>query len=208
MLINIIKNNLFIQNLIGSMVSNIPPIVEHNLAKYQAIKKGLYQTALEHTKGNYLEFGVFTGSSFNFAMKINKRLKYLGDMNTEFIGFDSFQGFGKIISDDEHSFFKDEIFSMNKDKVLKNIYRSSKGQKYRIIEGFFEETIKNKTTQDLNIDKARLILFDEYTCFKGNVNKGEYATFRNFKETLVNISFRWIFDYGYSGRAFIAYNKI
>ena len=71
MLIDIIKNNLFIQNLIASMMSYIPPIVEHNYAKYQAIKKALYQTALEHTKGNYLEFGVFTGSSFNFAMKIN-----------------------------------------------------------------------------------------------------------------------------------------
>ena len=92
MLINFIKNNLFIQNLVGKIHSIIPPVVSHNLAKYEALKKAMYQTALEHTTGDYLEFGVFTGSSFNYAMQINRKLKYLGDMQTSFYGFDSFKG--------------------------------------------------------------------------------------------------------------------
>ena len=68
-LLKIIKNNLFIQNFIASLVSFIPPYLEFSIAKYQAIKKAMFITAHDETWGSYLEFGVFTGSSFNFAMK-------------------------------------------------------------------------------------------------------------------------------------------
>ena len=44
----------------------------------------------DETEGSYLEFGVFTGNSFNFAMKINKRMEKLfkKKLDIEFIGFD------------------------------------------------------------------------------------------------------------------------
>ena len=102
----------------------------------------------------------------------------------------------------------------------------------RIIKGFFDETIKNKTTQDLNIDKARvvlidcdlkestllalefirpsiqegtIILFDDYIWFKGSKQKGEYSAFNDFKNKYPEILFRKAFDYGYGSKAFIAY---
>ena len=111
MLIKIIKNNLFLQNLAASIISFFPAIIENNISKYLAIKKAFYLTGLDHTPSSYLEFGVFTGSSFNFAMKINKKLKFLGNSECDFIGFDSFQGFGEIEKNDQHPFFKDEICS-------------------------------------------------------------------------------------------------
>ena len=79
----------------------------------------------------------------------------------------------------------------------------------RIIKGFYQDTIKNKTTSDLNIDKARvvmidcdlkestelalefirpaiqegtIILFDDYNFFKGNKDKGEYGAFSTFQK--------------------------
>lgn len=234
MLINFIKNNLFIQNLVGKIHSIIPPVVSHNLAKYEALKKAMYQTALEHTTGDYLEFGVFTGSSFNYAMQINRKLKYLGDMQTSFYGFDSFKGFGEKDKDDQHPFFVDDIFSINEKKVKKNIKKLSRGSKFRLIDGFFEDSIKGKSANEFGITNARvvlvdcdlrapteialdfikptiqegtIILFDEYNCYKGNVKKGEYVAFEKFKEGLSEFSFRRIFDYGYSGRAFIAYKN-
>ena len=232
MLIKIIKNNLFLQNLAASIISFFPAIIENNISKYLAIKKAFYLTGLDHTPGSYLEFGVFTGSSFNFAMKINKKLKFLGNSECDFIGFDSFQGFGEIEKNDRHPFFKDEIFKINEKKVLKNINKCAKGQKYRIVKGFFEETLANKTTCDYDIKKARvvlidcdlkkstklaleflmpsiqsgtIILFDEYICYKGNPNKGECAAFKDFEKKYPNILFKRAFDYGFSGRAFIAY---
>ena len=232
-LLKIIKNNLFIQNLVASLVSAIPPYLEFSIGKYLAIKKALYITAHDSVYGNYLEFGVFTGSSFNFAMKVNKKIeKLFGKMDCEFIGFDSFAGFGKIKKDDENPSFKDNIFSVDKEKVLRNIKKCSKGQKSKIIEGFYKDTIENKTTQDLKISKYRvvlidcdlkestrlalefirpsiqegtIILFDDYVFFKGNVDKGEYGAFNEFQKKYPEILFRRIFDYGYGSRAFIAY---
>jgi len=232
-LLKIIKKNLFIQNFVASIISFIPPYLEFSIAKYLAIKKAMYITAHEATNGSYLEFGVFTGSSFNFAMKTNRKIeKIFGPMDCEFIGFDSFSGFGEVKKEDENPAFKNQTFSVDEKKVIKNIEKSSKGQKLRIIKGFFKDTIENKTTKDLKIDKARIvmidcdlkesarlalefikpaiqegtiILFDDYVFFKGNIEKGEYAAFNDFQKKYPEIQFRRIFDYGYGSVAFIAY---
>jgi len=233
-LLNIIKNNLFIQNLTASIVSLIPAYLEFSVSKYLAIKKAMLITAHDDTRGSYLEFGVFTGSSFNYAMKVNKRIEKLGykNMDCEFIGFDSFQGFGNIKKDDEHPNYKDHVFSVNEGKILRNIEKCAKGQKYRIIKGFYKDTIKNKTTKDLKIEKAKIvisdcdikepttlalefikpsfqegtiILFDDYVFFKGSKDKGEYGAFEDFKKKHPEILFRRIFDYGYGSRAFIVH---
>ena len=128
-LLEIIKKNLFIQNLVASIVSFVPPYLEFSVAKYQAIKKAMFITAHDLTGGSYLEFGVFTGSSFNFAMKVNKKIeKIFGKSNCEFIGFDSFEGFGQIKKEDENPRFQDHIFSVDEKKVLKNIEKCAKGQ--------------------------------------------------------------------------------
>ena len=233
-LLQIIKKNLFIQNFAASIISAIPPYLEFTVSKYFAIKKAMYVTAHDATHGSYLEFGVFTGSSFNFAIKAKKKMdKIFGKMDCEFIGFDSFQGFGEISKNDEHPAFKNKVFSVfvNKEKVIQNIQKISKGQKSRIIEGFYKDTIKNKTTVDFKIDKARVIMidcdlkestqlalefvkpsiqegtviiFDDYNCYKGNKDKGEFAAFSDFRKKYPEISFRRIFDCGYFGRAFIA----
>ena len=168
-------------------------------------------TAQDDTRGSYLEFGVFTGSSFNYAMKVNKRIEKLGykNMDCEFVGFDSFKGFGSIKKDDEHPYYKDNVFAVNEEKVLRNIEKCAKGQRYRIIIGFYEDTIKNKTTKDLKIDKAKIImidcdlkeptalalafikpslqegtiiLFDDYVFFKVSKDKVEYGAFADFKK--------------------------
>lgn len=230
-ILNLIKNNLFIQNIAASIVSRIPPFLDFSLAKYLAIKKAMYITAIDQTYGSYLEFGVFTGSSFNFAMKINKQLeKHFGITDCEFIGFDSFEGFGEIQDNDKHPFFKNEIFSIDEQKILRNIKKCSKGQKYRIIKGFYDKTLADKTTVDLEIKKSRvilmdcdlkestrlalefikpslqegtIILFDDYIWYKGNEDKGEYGAFKDFKEKYKYIKFRRAFDYGYGSRAYI-----
>ncbi len=232
-LLNIIKNNLFIQNFVSTFVSFLPPYLEFTVSKYLAIKKAMYVTAHDETYGCYLEFGVFTGSSFNFAMKVNKKIeKIFGKSNCEFIGFDSFEGFGQIKKEDENPRFQDHIFSVDEKKVLKNIEKCAKGQKMRIVKGFYQDTLKDKTTLDLKIDKARvvmidcdlkesarlalefikpsiqegtIILFDDYVYFKGDKNKGESGAFNDFRNKYPEILFRRIFDYGYAGKAFIAY---
>ena len=234
-ILDFIKNNLFIQNFATSIISKISPYLENTIAKYLAIKKAFYITAHDGTDGNYLEFGVFTGSSFNYAIKTNKKIENIfGKSNCEYIGFDSFQGFGKVREDDIHPSFKDEIFSVNESKVIKNIQRFAKGEKLKLVKGFYQDTIKNKTTYDLNIkNKSRVIMidcdlkestqlaldfvlpslqrgtiliFDDFLDYKGSMEKGECGAFEDFKRENPNILFRRAFDYGYRGRAFIVYD--
>ena len=232
-LLKFIKKNLFIQNFVASIFSLLPPYLENSIAKYSAIKKAFYVTAHDATFGDYLEFGVFTGSSFNFAMKANKKIeKIFGKMDCEFIGFDSFKGFGEIKKGDQNPSFKSKTFFVDEEKVIRNIEKNAKGQRMRIIKGFYQDTIKNKTTADLKIDKCRvvmidcdlkesthlalefikpsiqegtIILFDDYLYFKGSKDKGEYGAFSEFQKKYPKILFRRIFDYGYGGKAYIAY---
>ena len=234
-LLNFLKNNFILQNLAASLVAIIPPFLENTIAKYLALKKALYITAHDKTTGNYLEFGVFTGSSFNYAIKANRGIeKIFGRNYCEFIGFDSFEGFGQIKDEDIHPVFTNEIFSVNERKVIKNIKKISKGQNVRLVKGFYQDTIKDKTTYDLNINnKSRvimidcdlkestklalnfvknslqvgtIILFDDFLDYKGCIYKGEYGAFEEFKLENPNILFRRAFDYGYRGRVFIVYS--
>jgi hypothetical protein len=229
-LIKIIKKFLFIQNITASLVAKIPPYLEFTVGKYQAIKKAMYITAHDKTFGSYIEFGVFTGSSFNFAMKANISLdKLLGRSECDFIGFDSFSGFGEIKENDNHPRFQDDTFAVDEKKILKNIKKNSNNQKYQIIKGFYKDTLikkpkyyaiknarvvmidcdlKEPTALALNfvkdiLQKGTIILFDDYIFYKGDESKGEFAAFKEFQEKNPNIKLRSAFEYGYGSKAFI-----
>ena len=231
-LINFIKNNLFIQNFFSYLAALPHPFLENTLAKYLAIKKAMFMTYVDETNGSYLEFGVFTGNSFNFAMRINRKMEkhFKKKLNNEFIGFDSFEGFGEISEHDKNSAFTNSIFQVNEKKVIKNIKKNSKGQNFRLIKGFYKDTLKNKTSSDLGINKSRIIMidcdlkdstklalefskpslqngtiiiFDDLNYYKGSIKKGEFGAFEEFKKDNPEIVFRRIFDYGYSGRAYV-----
>tara|TARA_X000000950_G_C13814832_1_gene619303 strand:- start:126 stop:836 length:711 start_codon:yes stop_codon:yes gene_type:complete len=230
-LLNFLKRFLFVQNFAASIISSIHSYLDLTLFKYQAIKKAMFITAHDETYGSYVEFGIFTGSSFNFSMKINKKIeKIFGNSKCDFFGFDSFNGFGKINEEDNHPRFQDNIFSVDEKKILKNINKCSGGQSYKIIKGFYKETLKNKIPQNYGIKKARvimidcdlkeatelalnflksvlqkgtIIMFDDYIYYKGSETKGEYGAFKKFREENSNFKFREAFDYGYGSKAFI-----
>lgn len=137
-LLNFLKNNLVIQNIVATIISYVHPYLENSISKYTAIKKAFFITAHDETLGDYLEFGVFTGSSFNFALKINTKIDKLFNKKTNcsFFGFDSFEGFGEIKKTDLNPSFQSKFFLINKEKVFKNIKKNAKKEKYYLIEGY------------------------------------------------------------------------
>ncbi|MBC7457941.1 MAG: hypothetical protein H7235_06660 [Bdellovibrionaceae bacterium] len=230
MLINFVKNNLFVQNLAGWLFSLMSPMVEHNLGKYLAIKKAFYLTALEKLDGDYLEFGVFTGSSFVFATRIHKKLRAIAAVSTRFYGFDSFIGFGDVATYDKHPFYLDNTFTVNKINVIGNIKRKSSGVETTIVEGYFEDSIKGKAPDDFGIEKVRILfidcdlkdparialdfclpklqvgtvlIMDDYFSYKGQANKGVSGAFIEFNDINKNLVWRRIYEYGYGGVAYI-----
>ena len=103
----------------SKIIAGINPAVTHNIEKYSALKKAHYLTAMEHLEGDYLEFGVFTGSSFTHSMRCTRSMEkiYPGIKQCKFIGFDSFEGFGLLGESDEHPFYDDKNFETNFDAL-------------------------------------------------------------------------------------------
>lgn len=229
-MISILKNFLFFQNVASFVLSKIPATVEHNIQKYQALRKAFYLTALEQLHGDYLEFGVFTGSSFVYALRVSRKFRFLGKVGTRFFGFDSFAGFGKVGEDDSHPFYLDSNFAVNEGKIIRNIKRHAKDQKVELIKGYFENTLEGHSPSEFGIKLARVILIDcdlkvasklalnyvkpilqagtvivldDFFSYKGNSSLGTAGAFHEFIKANPHICFRRMFDYGYGGVVYI-----
>ena len=59
----------FLQNWVSYFLAKTNPAIIHNIEKYYVIKKVHYLSAIESLEGDYLEFGVYTGSSFSLSMR-------------------------------------------------------------------------------------------------------------------------------------------
>lgn len=231
MLIDVLKRSFVFQDTVSWLVAKIPTIVEHNLQKYWAVKKAFYLTGLERLDGDYLEFGVFTGSSFVFALRAHKTLGFLGNVKTRFYGYDSFSGFGKVEEHDRHPFYIDSIFAVNAERVIRNIKRKAGALETHIAQGYFNDTLANKRASEQGIERARIVfidcdllaparlaldfvaptlqkgtilLMDDFYSYRGDDTQGVAGAFASFKLANPQIRWRRIFDYGYGGVAFIA----
>ena len=80
------------------------------------------------SKVDYIEFGVFTGSSMSCAMR-SARTARLGNLQvtSRFFGFDSFDVFGDISGCAiTHPFFTDKNFAVSLKNVQKRLNRIKK----------------------------------------------------------------------------------
>jgi O-methyltransferase len=220
----------FLQNWTSGLISSVNPAIIHNIEKYYVMKKVFYLSAIENLAGDYLEFGVFTGSSFchslrccHKAQNLNKDFKKM-----KFFGFDSFEGFGELTEEDKHAFYTDVNFLTDYDKVLSRVKKVSKGIDVNLVKGYFNETLSCGPTK-YNISKARIlfvdsdtyssakealnfcttlvqqgtyIILDDYFSYNGRLDLGVAGAFEEFK--LENrIKVREVFTYGMGGRVFV-----
>lgn len=234
LIFRIAKASFFLQNLAASLLSRISPTVEHNLGKYKAIRKAFFLTALEQIDGDYLEFGVFTGSSFTFACKFGEKLSKQIGSRPRFFGFDSFEGFGEVAEEDKHPFYINDIFEVNFDRVRKNIARQAGSARFELIKGFFDKTLRGKKPSDYGIQKARIVfidcdlkipardvldfvrpilqpgtilIFDDFYSYKGDPGLGLAGAFNEFSKDCQEFKFRQLDHYGLLGVAYICYRS-
>ena len=155
----------FLQVVASNLIAYVNPAVTHNLEKYYAIKKAFYLSAIEDIEGDYIEFGVFEGSSFSHAMRcyINKKdyMPVLSKNNIRFFGFDSFDGFGNLSPKDKHPFYIDEQFNTSYDFVKRKIEKISKqfNLESYLVKGFLADTLLDGPSK-YKINKARIIFID------------------------------------------------
>lgn len=220
-----------LQNLLARVVASISPVVFHNIGKYIAIKEAFYLTSLEQLEGEYVEFGVFTGSSMQCAMEIGKRGALERKLQTNYFGFDSFEGFGLIDSDEAHPFYTDINFKTSFGSVQRRINRASRGGngKAHLVKGFFNETLKGSLS-DYGISKIRIMMIDTdtyssaLTClrasksyiqcgtvmilddafsYKGRLDKGVAGAFNFWLKENPSIHVRKVRTYGMTGEILI-----
>ena len=220
----------FLQDLASIFIANLNPDVIHNLGKYMAIKKIHHLSAVEEIEGDYLEFGIYTGSSFCHSIRcVKSYTKIHSSMSsTRFYGFDSFEGFGELSDTDEHPVYKDVNFEASYEKVDSRVKRTAKGMDYQLIKGFFSETLalgaesygikKSKIvfidsdtyTSAIDallfvlptIQKGSYIILDDYFAYKGNQSLGIARAFTEFIDQ-GKLSVRHILNYGIGGVAFV-----
>ena len=225
----ILEKLYFVQDSISWFISSLNPILIHNLEKYYILKKVHYLSAIENVEGDYLEFGVFTGSSFCHSIRCYKSIsqKYT-NLHTRFFGFDSFGGFGELNQSENHPFYKDEIFEVDFNRVNKRVIRASRGVESKLIPGYFCDTLRNKASY-YGINKAKIIfidsdtyssawealnfclptlqegtyvIMDDFYSYKGNKSKGVAGAFYKFIDAHDLVP-RSVFSYGMGGVVFI-----
>ena len=221
----------FLQNWASALIARVNPAIIHNIEKYYVIKKTHYLSAIENIQGDYLEFGVFTGSSFCHSIRCYNKIKHLAhdtQSETNFLGFDSFEGFGDLDEDEEHPFYTDDNFSTSFDQVDRRVSKVANGTKYQLIPGFFQDSLKygpkhygvNKSRIifidsdtyssaseallfcSTTIQEGTFIILDDYYSYKGSRKKGVAKAFaERIKQDCLDV--RRVFTYGMGGAIFV-----
>jgi len=224
----------FLQSWASSLLAGINPAIIHNIEKYYVLKKVHYLSAIEHIDGDYLEFGVFTGSSFCHSIRCCKKLLKLNPnlIKTKFYGFDSFVGFGALEKGDEHPFYTDENFATSLTTVNKRVKKVSGSFEFQLIPGFFNDSLKSGA-QALGIKKSSVIfidsdtyssardalqfcaptlqlgtfiVLDDYFSYRGSEQKGVRKAFSELIDQH-DIQVRRVFSYGMGGVVYVVSDK-
>lgn len=220
----------FLQALASKLITRVNPAVIHNLEKYYMLKKVHYLAAIENLEGDYLEFGVFTGSSFCHSIRCYKSSEYLykNQKNMKFFGFDSFSGFGALDDEDTHSFYTDQNFQTEKSRVEKRVSKIRGNLDATLIEGFFKDTLDKGPSQysissaaiifvdsdtyessrdalrfcDAIVAEGTYIILDDFFSYRGSSSKGVKRAFDEFIKRM-NCEVRDIYTYGMGGKVFV-----
>ena len=212
---------LLAQDIYIKFNSFISPSIIHNTEKHTIIKKALFYKNIENVPGDYLEFGVYEGTSLKGAATYWKKIS---KDKINFYGFDSFTGM-KIEKGDEHPFYGTFDYSTDFEIIKK---RFKNLPEVKLVKGFFQETLK-KHPKEYGINKAAVVLIDcdlysaakssfnfikdlvsegailildDYFNYKANKNKGVQAAFQEFCKNN-KIECIELIKYGIGGNVFI-----
>lgn len=171
-MLKILSKLHFLIEIIIRFYNLLPMPVYHNIERIKAYKRVFFLVNFEAVDGDYVEFGVFEGSSLISAFYANKStgkkdgLVMLNKVDKrKFIGFDSFnEGFKYFKDEDKHINWVEGHLSTNIKKVKKRLTKVSKDD-FILVEGFVENTIppiasNNNIVEGYKIEKIAVVLID------------------------------------------------
>jgi hypothetical protein len=183
--------------------------------------------AFNQVKGDYLEFGVFGGFTFNLAYKHS----HLHRNNMHLYGFDSFEGLPKPEGIDSHPQWVEGEMASNMNDLKNSLKALGVNEsKYTLVPGFYKESLTAQTREKLNLKKAAfiyidcdlyqstvsvldfalpllqtgtIIAFDDWFCFNGDPERGGQLATKEFLERNPDIKLNEYLMYGWHGKSFI-----
>lgn len=193
---------------------------------------------LQEIKGNnigdYLEFGVFNGSSMSSMYLTAKKFKL---NSTRFFGFDAFEGLPKDAEKEDDGVWKKGFYSCSFEEMHKCLRRKNiDSKKINWINGWYKDTLNRKTINKFKLDKLGVVFVDCDTyssskavlefigpmikeevilCFDDwKLNDldlkemGEYKAFNEFLEKNKNLEAKEIKSYNRKSKSFIVKPRI
>ena len=172
-MINFIKNLHFFITLAIRLYNLVPMPLFHNIERIKAYRRVFFYINFEHIEGDYLDFGVYEGSSMITAFFANKAssktdglVMYKNEVKERsFIGFDSFEmGFKYFNKDDKHENWPEGHLKSSFTKTLNRLNRISK-KSFKLVPGFVENTLpeikkNNYIIDNFEIKKIAVMLID------------------------------------------------
>ena len=174
-------------------------------------------------KGDYLEFGVYKGTSL---ITFYNLFKASGLSEIRLFAFDAFRG----LPNDEGKVFQKGEFFFPKQSFVKRIRKSGvEPEKVVIVEGYFNVSLTDRVKKDNNLNKAAIIhvdcdlyestvdvlkfcrelvqdgtvlIFDDYLSFQTETDPTQYGEEKAFKAWELYPLFEEIYEIGVS-KAFV-----
>jgi O-methyltransferase len=126
-------------------------------AMYRRALTSLVEHRGSESIGDYLEFGVYTGTSL---LCMDRATRALGVNQMRLFGFDSFQGFPPA-ADDEPGPWRAGDMRSNRDYVLSRLAENDvEIERVFLIQGWFDETLDEKLIRDFELTKVSVVLID------------------------------------------------
>jgi O-methyltransferase len=108
--------------------------------------------------GDYLEFGVYVGTSLACMHRVSDEL---GLRELRLIGFDSFEGLPAHASTDETELWHPGSFASDEEFTRRNLAREGVDwSRVVLVPGWFDETLTPETAEAHGIRKASVLMFD------------------------------------------------
>jgi hypothetical protein len=148
-----------------------------------------------------------------------------------FWGFDSFAGFKYFETRDRHPFFREGEFTSDYGAVGRRLTRHFHGTSgWRLVRGYFEDTLAGQTAPGLGIEAAAValvdcdlgspaelalrfmgpalqpgsvLILDDYFAYRGDPQAGVAGALARFQDARPRLRLRRLFDYGHGGQGLV-----
>lgn len=200
---------------------------ENRMSELGMISQAFEFKKINGVQGDYFEFGLWRGKTFRYAYRMKK---FYGQKNMLLWGFDSFKGL-PTITDKRDNVWKQGEFACSEHELRHTLIKSGfKEHEYRLISGYYEESLTDELHQQLSDIKAAIIYidcdlyestkevlkfihrylvngsiicFDDYYNYKGAPDQGEQRAIKEFTDQQSEISLIPYFNFSPLGKSFI-----